>query len=302
MWKSKNSKTLLLFWLIIAIVGIYSFNQGKTESASETNTPVDNQEFDNYSKSLSKAWKLSRVGNAPKATELFEEVLESAGSSDRQKVQALFGLGNVYQFASPSRPVEAENKFIEIINGFPNSEVVPWAMLRVGQLQDLNDERTRRKAREVYQTILTEYSDSPACDETVLELAGTYFAENDPEIVYLGLETLENYLAEHPDNKLVTSMLFRLSYWYQEVERNYKKALPHSIRLGKLKTCNPKRWAMVYWGLGQMYSIKFGEYEEALKWYDRILIDCPRDLLTYPARKKVEKMQEKLSTQGAVND
>lgn len=294
MWKSKNSKILSLFWLIIVIAGIYLFDQGKTESAAKANAPVGNQGFDNYSKSLSEAWKLSRVGNAPKATELFEEVLESAGACERQKVQALFGLGNVYQFSSPSRPVEAENNFIEIINGFPNSEVVPWAMLRVGQLQDLHDERTRRKAREVYQSILTEYSDSPACDEAALELAGTYFAENDPEIVNLGLETLENYLAEHPDNKLVTSMLFRLSYWYQEVERDYEKALPHSIRLGELKTCNPKRWAMVYWGLGQMYSIEFGEYEKALKWYDRILIDCPRDLLTYPARKKAEKMQEKL--------
>ncbi len=299
--KTKLILSLVILSLIIAGICIDAKKKQSFSSNNVTATPGTEIQ-DQQSQILSQAWKLSRVGNVPNAIKRFTKVLEDPNANRDQKVQALFGLANVYQFSSPSQPQQAQNYFHRIMTDFSGHRVVPWAMLRIAQLQNANDPEAVTKARELYQDILTDHYDSAACDEAVLSLAATYFAENDPQIVQLGLETLEKYLAQNPDNALVTSMLFRLSYWYQEVERNYQKALPHSLRLGELKTCNPKRWAMVYWGLGQIYSIQFGEYDKALPWYERIPVDCPRDYLTYPAQNKIDLMRKKIKTQGEINE
>lgn len=255
-----------------------------------------------FSRQLEEAWKLSRLGNSPAAEKKFMNVIESSDSAPRQKIQALFGLGNLCQFLSPSQPREAERYFARIVTDFPQSEVVPWAMLRIAQLQDQAGPESIDKSRSLYRDILSGYPDSGACDEAALSLAGSYFRETNPEIVRVGVETLETYLARNPDNPLVTSMLFRLSYWYQEVERDYKAALPYAARLGEMKTCNPKRWAMVYWGLGQMWSLRFEDDAKALFWYEKILEECPRDYLTYPAQKKVLQMQQRIQNTDLQDD
>lgn len=241
---------------------------------------------------LTDAWTQSRMGNVPKAAEFFECVLEEAAAEPSQRVQALFGLGNVYQFCSPAQPLRAEQYFQRIVTEYPSSDVAPWAQLRVGQLQDLQNPAGRERAQELFASILDEHGDEDVADEAALSLAATYFMETDPTIVQLGLITLEEHMQRRPDNALASSMLFRLSYWYMEVERDYDKGLQYGLLLGAAGMCNPKRQAMQYWGMGQVLSLRMGKDDEALMWYQRVVDEFPRDYLTYPASQKVRQLQQ----------
>ncbi len=290
-----------VFFVLAILILVYSQSCLKDDKAdAQSFTAAEAAEMN--SKMLSQAWELFRVGNMPGAGDIFTAIFESYTSSEPQRIQALFGLGSVCEFSSPAKPKDAENYFMMIAHSFPNSSVAPWAVLRAAQLQDIYNTEGREKARTLFQDILSNYKGSSACDETILSLAGTYFVDTDPEVVGIGLKTLEDYIAAKPDNLLITSMLFRLSYWYQEVQRDYVKGFEYGLTLGEIKMCNPNRQAMQYWGLGQMLSIKFGDYQEALKWYNKVVAECPRDYLTYAAAQKAVEMQQKIHLSGVKDE
>ncbi len=289
------------FFVLAILIAVYSQSRLKDDKAgAQSFTAAEAAEMN--SKMLSEAWELFRIGNMPGAGDIFTAIFESSTSNEQQIIQALFGLGSVCEFSSPSKPKDAENYFMMIVHSYPNSSVAPWAVLRAAQLQDIYNTEGRETARELFQGILDNYKGSSACDETILSLAGTYFVEIEPEAVAVGLKILEDYIVEEPDNLLLTSMLFRLSYWYQEVQRDYVKGFEYGLMLGEIKMCNPNRQAMQYWGLGQMLSIKFGDYKEALKWYNKVAAECPRDYLTYAAAQKAVEMQQKIHLSGVKDE
>jgi hypothetical protein len=71
--------------------------------------------------------------------------------------------------ATQAVPVEAVEEYRSLISRFPQSSLVPRAWAAIGALYEgpLAD---RRQARDAYQTIVTEFKDSPLVEEARLHL------------------------------------------------------------------------------------------------------------------------------------
>jgi len=57
---------------------------------------------------------------------------------------------------------------------------------------------------------------------------------------------------------------------------------------------DPYRWPMQYWNIAQMYRIKFNKPAEAVKWYQKIVDEAPRDYLVYAAKEFIKELSEGL--------
>jgi tetratricopeptide (TPR) repeat protein len=256
----------------------------------------DIQKGKQYSDILRQAWNAYYTGNNPKAQKLFQQVLDSKNANEPECVQSLFGIGINFGYALHRDHEKARFSFQHIINEYPLNPAAPWALLELAYLSGTDTPEQRKTARKYYHNIFKKYPESIATHEAALRLASTYFFEIDPKLNSKAVETLENHLKKYPDNPLASIMRFRLTYWYEEVLRDYGKGLEHALILGELKMADPYRWPMQYWNIAQMYRIKFNKPLEAIKWYQKIIDECPRDYLVFAAKQYVKELSEELES------
>jgi tetratricopeptide (TPR) repeat protein len=235
----------------------------------------DRQKGALYSDQLKKAWEAHRRLNSPGAIELFKQVLNKPDATESERVQSLYGLATAYAFGQPEQLEPARQCMELIINDYPSNAVVPWAHVEIGRMELLQD--NKEEARRRFRTIIDQYAGQPATHEAVLRLASTWFFELEPEKARRGLELLEHHLEEYPNNPLSPIMHFWLTYWYQQCERNYDKGLEHSVILAGMKMSDPMRWSLVYWNAAQIYRLRKDNPGQAMRWYQKIIDNCPQD-------------------------
>ncbi len=253
------------------------------------------QKGQEFTKELTQAWNLYFTARTAEAIEIFDEVLENEKSNPAEKAQSLFGLGTCYSLGVGyhDKP-KALEFYTQLARQHPDNPAAPWALMRIGALYDISIEKERRSSREVFTAIIQDYPQSTAIHEAVLRLSATWFRELDSEQIQKGITLLEEHLETYPQNPLASIMHFRLAYWYASVEKDYKKSLVHRLKLAEFKMSDPHRWALQYWGIAQTYRLKTQEYDKALYWYRKLIEECPRDLLNFPAQLMIKKIEEEL--------
>jgi tetratricopeptide (TPR) repeat protein len=285
-----------MFPVVLLFVLLTSF--GNTESKIDSEVKVltrERQGGQEYKDDLKKAWRAFDIGDTRTVHELFTRVSEKADATDAEKVQALFGLATNYQFAIPKgKPDKAREYFQRIVDEHPKNTVAAWALLKLGILEGSADLEARNRAKVFYQRVRDEYPTSLAIHEATLRIAMGYFFDMEPEQVAIAIEMLEKHMKDYPDNPLASIMLFRLSYWYSEIERDYEKSIKHGLVLGEMKMADPQRWGMQFWGVAQTLRYRLNQPEEAIKWYQKIIDDCPRYYLVLPARRAIAELTEQL--------
>ena len=268
--------------------------QKTSENSDIAYLTTDRQQGDKFSSVLKRAWQAYNTANNPKAAGLFQEVLAADNANDAERVQALFGLGVNSGYSIHSDQQKAKQYFTQIVENYPQNPAAPWAMMELAYLLGTDTLQERNNGRKYYLQIIEKYPNSPAIHEATLRMASTYFFEIDPELNSNAVKVLEEHLKKYPDNPLVSTMRFRLAYWYEEVDRDYEKGLEHALILGELKMADPYRWPMQYWNIAQMYRIKFNKPAEAVKWYQKIVDEAPRDYLVYAAKEFIKGLSEEI--------
>ena len=260
-----------------------------------------------YSEELKEAWLHFRRDDPVSALKVFRQV---AGASDAQtpdRRQALFGMGLSYEFMPPEpQAQEAKRAFQAIIEEFPDSTLVPWALLEMGKLSFRktanldywNNAIDNEEARTYFRRILADYPDSVAIHEAAVRLANTYFFEVDEPASDRALEILQDHLGLHPDNPLAAGMHLLLTIWYSNVMQDYETAAPHAIRLGELQQSNPYRWSEVYWRVATIFHLGLGDLEEAAHWYRKLLEVTPDARQAFQAERELEKIERQLNSGG----
>ena len=293
----RSLSCILLLWVVGG-----AFASGETEEQRrqrEFNVLMsERQGADQHHDDLTEAWSLYSALNIPEATRAFERVRTAEGVRERDLVQALYGLGLCYRFYM-QRPnlEEARARFDEITSRFPQNSVAAWALMERGSLEDLETEAGRAAARSFFRRVLEEYPESLAIHETALRLAGTYLGRTlDPELIREGLAVLENHIENHPDNPLVGTMHYRVGYFYFACFQDYEKALPHSVATSTLRMEDPYRWPEDYWHTA-MNFMRLNRPEEALPWFEKILIDKPTSREALSAKQMIERINRYLEVQ-----
>ena len=162
-----------------------------------------------YNQPLTEGWRHFHGGRSDLGRTIFEEVLEGGNATPADRLQALYGLGLCDKFRRPVfRPEAARESFRAIVEEFPESTVVPWALLELGILErkkwvDLDHRGSGHEndlAREYFRRILDDFPQSLATHEAAVRLASAWFFEIRPEVSILGVEILEEHLRRHPDD------------------------------------------------------------------------------------------------------
>lgn len=279
--RARNIQCFFLFQYLIMLyfpVIIYA----DTSNSSVLNSHGEKYTIDDTLKS---AWDAYFHANGAKAIKLFDQALSFPDRSDDKEVQALFGLGTVYAYAAGLTNIpKARNYFLHIIDNHPNSPCVPFAFLKLGLLEGRITPAERERARDYLLSAMQRDPNSLAAHEAVLRLSNLYFYEVDPALAIKGVEILENHLKQYPTNLLAYLMHFRLSYWYQDVYRDYELGLNHSLHAAKFGMSDPQRQCMVYWNIAQIYRLRMNKPEQACIWYKKIIIEYPRDYFVFPAK------------------
>jgi len=296
--------TSLLLIFLLGLIGSAMFADGAGESEEQRRLReyrvlmTDRQDAEQYRDELTVAWSHYSALNIQEATRAFAGVRTAEGVGERDLVQALYGLGLCYRFHM-HRPnfEEAQACFDEIASRFPQNRVAAWALMERGSLEDLETEAGRVAARLFFGRVLEEYPESLAIHETALRLAGTYLGRTlDPELIREGLAVLEKHIERHPDNPLVGTMHYRVGYFYFACLQDYEKALPHSVATSTLKMEDPYRWPEDYWHTA-MNFMRLNRPEEALPWFEKILIDKPTSREAFPAKQMIERINRYLDDQ-----
>ena len=257
-----------------------------------------------YSESLTEGWRHFHGGRSDQGRTIFENVLESGDATPADRIQALYGIGLCDKFRRPvSRPEAARESFQAIVDEFPKSTVVPWALLELGILErkkwaDLDHRGSGHEndlAREYFRRILQDYPQSLATHEAAVRLASSWFFEVQPEASIRGVQILEEHLRRHPDNPLASTMHYRIAFWYLSVVQDYPKGVPHFVRQGEMKLCDPFRWGQNYWQIAQFLNDGLNLPEEAVPWYEKVIAEAPGTAMVLSARKDLAHLRRKMA-------
>lgn len=238
-------------------------------------------------------------GPTDAVSEQFEEVAEAADAEVADREQALFGVGMSAVFARPfTQPEKARAAFQAIVDEFPESRLVPWALIELGNLEferhadfdyeaplDINEVSHR-----YYRKVIEEHRDSVALHEAVSRLANSYFFEIEPEYAMEGVKILEGHLQEYPDNPLISGMYFMLTKWYHTVHQDYRKSIQFAVRLGEAQLSNPWRWSFVYWHVAQTYRRGLKEVGASIPWYEKIITVTPKSHHVLMAKQVLDRL------------
>ena len=235
----------------------------------------ERQHAEKYADDLKKAWRAFDISDTDRAEKIFKKVLNAKDAAEVERVQALFGLGTNYQFAVPKeKPDKARECFQRILDEYPDNSIAVWSLLKMGVLEGTDSAEARERGRQYYNNVLQRHPGSLAIHEAALRLAGGYFYELEPEMAAKGIQTLEEHMEKYPDNPLASVMLFRLQFWYAEVNRDYDKSVEYGLELGEFMMADPQRWGIQLWSLAQMMRIRQNRPVESLKWYKKIVEVC----------------------------
>ena len=256
------------------------------------------------SEPLAEGWRQFHSGRSDQGRTIFEEVLARGDATPADRVQALYGQGLCDKFRRPvPRPEAARESFRAIVDEFPEGTLVPWALLELGILErkkwaDLDHRGSGHEndpAREYFRRILQDYPQSLATHEAAVRLASSWFFEVQPEVSIRGVQILEEHLRRHPDNPLASTMHYRIAFWYLSVAQDYPKGVPHLVRQGEMKLCDPFRWGQNYWQIAQFLNEGLNLPEEAVPWYGKVIAEAPGTAMVLSARKRLAQLRRKLA-------
>ena len=290
-----------LLFISLALVGVWQPIHAETLGVEYLMSEEQGAEV--YSQELEEAWLHFRRDDPASALKVFEEVASASDAPATDRMQALFGMGLSYEFMPPEpKAQEAKRAFQAIIEEFPDSTLVPWALLEMGKLSFRktanldywNNAIDNEEARTYFRRILTDYPDSVAIHEAAVRLANTYFFEVDRPESDRALEILQDHLELHPDNPLAPGMHLLLTIWYSNIAQDYEAAAPHAIRLGELQQSNPYRWSEVYWRVATIFHLGLGDLEEAAHWYGKLIEVTPDARQAFQAERELESIEREL--------
>lgn len=241
---------------------------------------------------LSNAWGSIQVANWPAAIRTLTE-LESSVTDPAVKARVLYLTAYVWQVRKPGEDLDrAKTYYQRVIDEHARSGVAPWAMMNLARSWDmslLQKDRQADRAREMYRRIVNEFPGHVMTHEATVWLASSRLArKGDPNEQQAGRQILFDWLADHPDNYLASTMHYLIGKSFQQQEK-WSPAIRHlalSYEKG-LPTSGDR--ASVCFAVAQIAQKKLRDYRLAARWYQEIVDHVQRDNKYFISKLLAEK-------------
>lgn len=237
-----------------------------------------------HAENLTAAWDAYARNHLAEAESWFKRILDDPASTPEVRAEAMLGTGWTYAYRQPIPRLEAaEQLFARIVTDYPDSSLAAWALIEIGTLKVDKSRPNQEPGRAYYRRVLADYPDTVAVHEAALRLANSLLYELADAEMEEGAKILEDHLRRHPDNPLAVIMHFRLDYYYNDIRQDYAACLPHAIKVAEMKFSDPFRWSRQYWHVAEILRLRLGRADEAMRWYRRIVEECPTSEHAYMA-------------------
>jgi tetratricopeptide (TPR) repeat protein len=253
---------------------------------------------------LDEGWQAIRFADWTTAA---RQMARARDQGDRSiRAEAIYALGYIAQY-HPQEPDDqrARQLYKQVVDEFAKTPSAPWAHLALARMEDLppfeSDQRIDR-AREIYRQVIEAYPDHPVADEAVLRLAYTWLNNvGDTEAQQRGLDMLDKWLKNHPDNYLASAMYLAIGQTKVDAGQ-YRSAVNALIaadetdargkRIFGTRTLSQTVRSNLYWQIGRIAEARLQDYELAREYYLKIGDQIGRDSKAWVAARRARNLAE----------
>jgi tetratricopeptide (TPR) repeat protein len=216
--------------------------------------------------------------NLEKARALFAEAraMSERGSGDWD--QAIFGEATCIWHLLPierDNADQAARLFIELIEASPRGLLTPRAMMNLGRILELPEDRDDPVdlpgARAWYQKVIDSWPSDPIAGEATLRVAGTYIQTYGESAVAKGVDLLRGWVEAHPNDRLASVMWQYLAETYFFPLKDYRHSLEAYENVDALGWTEKGLQGAAYWRIAQMSDRFLKNRDAAVKYYTKII-------------------------------
>jgi tetratricopeptide (TPR) repeat protein len=299
----KRPKQLLARLLLLAVcIGITAPARGQTDT--EPQQPPEQTTPPPGRRALNEGWQAIRFADWTTAG---RQMAKARDQGDRTlRAEAIYALGYIAQY-HPQEPDDqrARELYKKVVDEFAKTPSAPWAHLALARMEDLppleSDQRIDR-AREMYRQVIEAYPDHPVADEAVLRLAYTWLNKvGDTQAQKQGLNMLDKWLKNHPDNYLAAAMYLAIGQTKVDAGQ-YRSAVNALVaadatdargkRIFGTRTLSQTVRSNLYWQIGRIAESQLKDYELAREYYLKIGREIGRDSKAWVATRRARELAE----------
>ncbi len=258
---------------------------------------------------LNEGWQAIRFADFLSARRLMKSAIDKG---DRTiQAEATYALGYINQYDPAQTDAdEAADLYTKVVNTYPKSPSAPWAHLALARMADLpplESDRDVDQARKIYRQVISRYPKHMVADEAILRLAYTYMERIDQEQAWRqGIELLEDWLADRPDNFLAPAMhmgiaqpLMTARKWDQAIEALVQadQADARGENIYGTRTLSQTVRSNLYWQIGRIAEEHLDKPQLARKYYLKIVNEIGRDSKAYVAARRAQRLESRIGEQ-----
>lgn len=263
------------------------------------------QEAD-LSRTLEEGWRAYGTGDFDFALGLFSRVERNSSATDRELLSARLGLATTHHLSTDPDLSRAEEYYSQL-----EASRADWAR-RLGLLGRglvVLDRGSTEEGRQILEELRGEFPDSPEAHEATIHLAEAYFSPTGTadlpgghvvpgeESVTRGIDVLEYWLTNRPDNPLAATMHMMLADKYTD-RSEFRKAVDHLQLALEKGIVSARTRSALTWQVARVAERQLEDYELAESYYQRFVETSRRHVLYYRARQSLERVQRRLAGGG----
>ena len=245
---------------------------------------------------LAEGWQNFRLAEYDLALRDFNAVLAGAEAGSDNRLQALFGLANVWNLRRPGEDVaRARRLYQQVIDEAPNHDLAPWcalALARMIHVVPVGQDPDYDKVREAYRDIIARYPGHLAAKEATIYLNGTLVATLDPALTRQAISNLTAFIATGTKEFLQPAWsLLAVSYNTLNMQPERLNAEIRAFENVEVDPANPfNEFAWTYWNIATIAEFEVGDFDLARGYYRRLIEEYPADIRVFGSKQALARM------------
>ncbi len=247
---------------------------------------------------LAEGWINYSLSEFDRAIGFFNKALAQAPANSEEALQALYGLATTWNLRRPGEdPEKAAQFYRQILETAPNHDLAAWSALglaRQKHLVPVGQDPDYPEVYKAYRGVMERYPGHLAAQEAFLYLnAGRLSTLTAPE-ARTALTALESYV-QNPSNAFLGPAWSLMAVAQTTLGDQQKRfdAEVHSLELTEVDPTNPfTEFVGHYWNLATIAEFELGDFDQARKYYRKLIEEYPQDIRIYGARQSLRRMDE----------
>lgn len=247
---------------------------------------------------LAAGWNDYRMGEFDRGVARFEAALAANPPGSEEQLQALYGLGTIWNLRRPGEdPEKARRYFRQVVDTSPKHDLAAWSLLALARMKHLvpvGSDPDYPEVYKAYQQVVDRYPDHLAGKEAFIYLQAALISTLKDVETRKAVAALEKFV-QGSSKEFVGSAwsLLAVSYATLNLPEKRLEAEIKSLETTEVDPTNPfTEFAWAYWNIATIAEFEVGDFDLARTYYKKLIDEYPTDIRVYGAKKALKRMDE----------